>query len=562
MIEELHIRNLGVIAQASIEFKPGLTVLTGETGAGKTMLLTSLQLLLGQRADTGKIRAGEAEATVDGVFTVDEDLQAALGKNEIQESEDGILLIGRKISPTRSRSYLDRRPAPLNLLTDLGPNLAVIHGQAEQLNLKNLAYQREILDEFGSSEHQELVAQYQQAWKIAVAAKREKDAFEASLDDAEAEIQELTPVLQKIRKLNLEPGEEDSLQAEIKRIENAETLRGGLAQAHGYLSGNAEELGVVEAMTQAQQALRRIENYDPELNEISQRLAETIAQAQVIRDDLAYALHEINADPARLDALQGRRRSINQLLRGRAVDITGLLEWAETAEQKLAGLENIDDRLAELTQNLLDAQAEVLETGAALSASRAAVGANLEKLVDTELHGLAMPNAHFIVALKERIRPGPDGLEDIEMLLQPHPDLHPAPLAAGASGGELSRIMLALEVVLADRQAGENAGLTYIFDEIDAGIGGSAAREVGYRLARLAKHRQVLVVTHLAQVAAWADQQLVIHKEGSTTTVKPVENGERVLELARMLSGAQHSETAQAHAEELLAEAQLRKSER
>lgn len=557
MIEELHIRNLGVIAQTSIEFKPGLTVLTGETGAGKTMLLTSLQLLLGQRADTGKIRAGERESTVDGVFSVSEGVQEVLDQHEVDLAEPGTLFIGRKISASRSRSYVDQRPVPLTLLVGLAPHLAVIHGQAEQWNLKSAAYQRDLLDAFGGNDHRELLSAYRQAWRKAVQAKREKDAFLASLEDAQAQIQELTPAVEKIRKLNLEVGEEESLKAEITRIENAEVLQTSLVSALTTLSGDMESLGVTETLVQAQQCLLRIEDYDPQLGKMSQHLGELAAEVQVLRDDLTYAMREVNADPKRLDELQGRRRAINQLLRGRAVDIAGLLQWADQAEKTLAGLSNVDNRLEELEQQLKDAQAKVWSVGEALSVSRRELATQLESLVDTELHGLAMPSAHFMVEFSPRMRPGPEGLEEVEMLLQTHQDLRPAPLAAGASGGELSRIMLALEVVLADRGSSATSQLTYIFDEVDAGIGGSAAREVGARLARLAQSRQVIVVTHLAQVAAWANQQLLIEKQGATTTVREVVGEQRVVELARMLSGSEDSASAKAHAVELLEKSQL-----
>ncbi|MCS4484563.1 DNA repair protein RecN [Gleimia sp. 6138-11-ORH1] len=551
MIEELHIKNLGVIANASIDFTSGLTVLTGETGAGKTMLLTSLQLLLGQRADTGKIRAGATEATVDGVFSLTEEVRGALENAEIETDEPTSLIIGRKIGLTRSRAYLEQRPAPLNLLTEIGPHLAVIHGQAEQLNLRNANYQRELLDSFGDETHQQLVEQYRQAWKRAVTAKRTKDQFEDSLADAETEIAQLRPVVDKIQRLSLEVGEEETLSAEIKRIENAEQLHQGLATAHGQFGGG-ENLGIVEALGVAGEALGKIAELDEQVEGLAGRVRLLLTEAQTLRDDLAYVLHEISADPAKLDALQSRKRAINQLLRGRAVDIAGLLEWVEKTEQRLEGLEKGEVHLEQLAADLAQAQQEVLRIGAKLSAGRQSLAKELEQSVDLELHGLAMPNAHFMVQLSARTRPGPEGLEDVEMLLQAHPDLSPAPLGAGASGGELSRIMLALEVVLADRQAQNASGLTYIFDEIDAGIGGSAAREVGARLARLAKHRQVIVVTHLAQVAAWADQQLVIEKNGATTTVQEVVGQERVAELARMLSGAADSQTAQAHALELL----------
>ncbi|HHT41359.1 MAG TPA: DNA repair protein RecN [Actinomyces sp.] len=553
MIEELHIENLGVIESAHVEFEPGLTVLTGETGAGKTMVLTSLQLLLGQRADSSKVRAGEKEAVVDGVFSVDPNVELSY------DLENENVIVTRKVGTSRSRAYLDRRPAPVSALTELAPHLAVVHGQADQIELRSTTRQRELLDRFGGQEHRKLYDDYREAWHSAVEAKRELDEFAESLAEAETEIAQLRPAVDKIRALDPQDGEEEELRLEAERITNAEQLRNGLSTAYQVLMGN-EGGGVIDALGVAVAHIQRVEEYDPQLADMSHRILEQLVEVEAIRDDISAYLSDLNADPARLEYVHQRRRAITSLLRGRALDIPSLLTWADEAEERLEALENRDDKLAELEEKLKQAQHRVIETGRSLTQSRMEAGNKLSKLVDKELAGLSMKDARLIVDVKSREKPGPYGLEDVEMLLQAHRDANPAPLGHGASGGELSRVMLALEVVLAEHGERDSRHLTYVFDEVDAGVGGRAAREVGRRLARLAKDRQVLVVTHLAQVAAWADSHFVISKKGATTSVTSLTEKDRIVELARMLSGSESSQTARAHAAELRTEVKVAQS--
>ncbi|MDO5729883.1 MAG: DNA repair protein RecN [Actinomycetaceae bacterium] len=558
MIDELHIRDLGVIEEAHLELGPGLTVITGETGAGKTVLLTSIELLLGGRADTSKIRTGASEAVVDGVFTVDPLTLTAL---DIDSAGDGDVIISRRVGPSRSRAYLGRRPTPVTVLHELSPHLAVIHGQADQLNLRSATYQRELLDEFAGEQHMSLLADYRAAWKRAVHAKRARDEFEASLDEAESEIQQLVPVLETLDRLDLHEGEDDELRIEAERITNAEELRASLSAAYALLSGGTQGIGATDALGQASAHLQRSERLDPQLQQLTSRALAAGAELEALREDLSDYLDGLDADPARLDEIHARRRQITSLLRGRATTITELLNWAGTARERVTQWERKDDALAELTNELAEAQNEILTIGRSLSRSRHEAARSLSRHVDRELAGLSMKDTHLHVMLAPRERPGPHGLEDVSMELQPHTSATPVPLGHGASGGELSRIMLALEVVLAEHAPHAAHGQAYIFDEIDSGVGGRAAREVGRRLARLALSRQVLVVTHLPQVAAWATNHLLIVKNGGTTTVRELTNEERIVELARMLSGSESSTTARAHAAELLSQAKVAQSE-
>lgn len=558
MIDELHIRDLGVIEEAHLNLGPGLTVITGETGAGKTVLLTSIELLLGGRADTSKIRNGASEAIVDGVFSLDPHTVTDLDIDGVTDTD---VIISRRVTSSRSRAYLGRRPTPVTVLQELSPYLAVVHGQADQLSLRSSTHQREILDEFAGPEHSSLLQTYRAAWKRAVHAKRARDEFEASLAEAESEIAQLVPVLESIARLEPREGEDEQLRLEAERITNAEELRASLASAHALLAGGAEGLGAVDALGQASAHLQKGEHLDPSLHQLTSRALAAGAELEALREDITDYLNNLNADPVRLDEIHARRRQITALLRGRATTISELLEWATEAHHRVDQWERKDDALAELTAELEAAQQEILATGRSISRSRQEAARNLARLVDDELAGLSMKDAHLHVTLTARERPGPQGLEDVSMELQPHVDAAPVPLGHGASGGELSRIMLALEVVLAEQAPHASHGHAYIFDEIDSGVGGRAAREVGRRLARLALSRQVLVVTHLPQVAAWATSHLLIVKDGATTTVTELTDEERIVELARMLSGAESSTTARAHAAELLSQAKVAQSE-
>jgi DNA repair protein RecN (Recombination protein N) len=547
MITDLHIRNLGVIESADLEFDPGLTVLTGETGAGKTMVLTSLQLLIGQRADTGAVRVGSARAEVDGVFDLDAPTARrveALGL----VAEEGELIISRTVaSQGRSRAHLGGRPVPVSLLAEVGDGLVTIHGQADQMRLRRPAVQRETLDAYGGEVHATALGTYRRAWDEAVEARKERDAGHASAAERESEAASLAEALDAITALAPREGEDEELLAETRRLTNIEDLRQALERAGLALGGAEDAPGAVELVRQAVASLRDGLVFDPDLGGLADRLASTALDLDAALDEIQGRLDELRPDPQRLAEVHERRAALRELMVGRASDAAGLIEWARRASERLEELTSPSLDPRELDERLRLAQQRVLTAGADLTRSRAGLAGSLSADVDTELHALAMRGAHLEVRLTPR-KPGPHGLEDIEFLMQAHPDMPMRPLSQGASGGELSRIMLALEVVL-----GRGAeGGTFIFDEVDAGIGGRTATEVGARLARLARGRQVLVVTHLAQVAAFADHHFVVDKQGATTSVRRVNGGERIAELARMMGGGSDSDAARRHAMELI----------
>lgn len=556
MINELTINALGVIAQANIELGPGLNVLTGETGAGKTMVLTAVQLLLGARADAAKIRNGQERATIDAVFTLPTGARAQMETTvEIDEFTNGEdeLVISRTLTPTRSRAYVNHRPVTAATLSALAPALATIHGQADQLALRAPSRQLEFLDEYGGVSVRDLKADYQAAWGQAVAAKKQLDRFLHNRERAQVEYETLAPIVSRIDQLELEVGEEEQLSEEAQRIGNIEDLRAGLASAYRELDG--PDAGAIEALNAGARELQRLTDTDRSLQELAQRAGNIAIDAQTLAQDIRREIDSLQADPTRLEWINQRLQAIRALLRGRALDIAGLLQWAEDKRHQLQDLEAGEERYEELKGDLTQAQARVLEIGEQLRAARRAAATALTRDVNGEIAGLAMKNATLAVHLHPRPKPSPDGLDQVEMTLQAHPEAAPVALGAGASGGELSRVMLALEVSLAKRLANHYSSqqpATYIFDEVDAGIGGSTALAVGQRLSQLAAERQVIVVTHLPQVAAWADHHFVIEKAGATTSVRSVEGQEREAELARMLSGTPDSRTARAHAAELL----------
>lgn len=547
MITDLHIHSLGVIESADLRLGPGLTVLTGETGAGKTMVLTSLQLLTGARADPLAVRSGSERAEVDGVFEVDA-ATAELAEGLGAAVEEGELIVSRTVpSEGRSRAHLSGRPVPASALSAIGEHLVTIHGQADQFGLRSAAVQRDTLDAFGGTAHQSLVDAYRDAWGRAVEARKRRDAGRDSAEERAAEVRVLTEATGAIAELDPHEGEDDDLRAETERLTNAEDLRASVGRARGLLTGDGEAPGAVDLTRQAVEAVREAGRLDPTVEPLADRLQTLAVDLDAVADETADYVASLDADPNRLAEVHARRALLRELLVGRAADAAGLLRWQRDALARLEELTAPGEDPAVLEERLREAQAEVLGAGRALSESRATLSRRLAHDVDVELAGLAMRGAHLEVVLVAH-KPGPHGLEDVEFLLRPHPDAPARPLGQGASGGELSRIMLALEVVLGRREDAR----TYVFDEVDAGVGGRTATEVGARLHRLARTRQVLVVTHLAQVAAFADAQVVVEKRGATTTVRGVGGAERIAEIARMMGGDPDSPTARRHAVELL----------
>lgn len=576
MIETISIENLGVIAQAELPLGPGLTALTGETGAGKTMVLTSLKLLLGSKADPAIVRAGTQRCVVEGAFALEEDAKCIQIAQEAGcEIEDDLLLASRVVPATgRSRAHLGGRAVPASVLGQVGSRLVSIHGQADQLRLRTAAAQRRALDAVGGSEHEQLCRQYSSCYRAWNQARQDLETWREQALAREGEIAGLRHALEQLEALDPKPGEDQALAEEAGRLENLDLLRSGTAEAASAISGdelNDDVANVIALVSVARRALENAADHDPRLAALMPRLNEVAALTSDLAMELTDYLADLDADPDRLAWVHERRE---QLRRG-CLEIGGLgqvfanvdelLAFGQQAAARLAQLDGPLDRETELAAEVERTGKELKTVAKHLSQARTKLAKLLSQQVSAELEGLMMRGAKLQVRLNPLEQPGPTGMEEVELLLRAHPGAAALPLEKGASGGELSRIMLALEVVLAQHTATKRH--TFVFDEIDAGVGGRAAVEIGRRLAALACHHQVIVVTHLAQVAAWAQTQLVVVKqvgqasnEATTTAVETVEGPERVRELARMLSGQSDSQTALRHAEELLEQANMAQS--
>lgn len=576
MIETISIENLGVIAQAELPLGPGLTALTGETGAGKTMVLTSLKLLLGSKADPAIVRAGTQRCVVEGAFALEEDAKCIQIAQEAGcEIEDDLLLASRVVPATgRSRAHLGGRAVPASVLGQVGSRLVSIHGQADQLRLRTAAAQRRALDAVGGSEHEQLCRQYSSCYRAWNQARQDLETWREQALAREGEIAGLRHALEQLEALDPKPGEDQALAEEASRLENLDLLRSGAAEAANAISGdelNDDVANVIALVSVARRSLENAADHDSRLASLMPRLNEVAALTSDLAMELTDYLADLDADPDRLAWVHERRE---QLRRG-CLEIGGLgqvfanvdelLAFGQHSAARLAQLDGPLDREAELAAEVERTGKELKTVAKHLSQARTKLAKLLSQQVSAELEGLMMRGAKLQVRLNPLEQPGPTGMEEVELLLRAHPGAAALPLEKGASGGELSRIMLALEVVLAQHTATKRH--TFVFDEIDAGVGGRAAVEIGRRLAALARHHQVIVVTHLAQVAAWAQTQLVVVKqvgqasnEATTTAVETVSGPERVRELARMLSGQSDSQTALRHAEELLEQANMAQS--
>ncbi|GAA2455374.1 DNA repair protein RecN [Streptomyces lavendulocolor] len=572
MLEEMRIRSLGVIDDAVVELSPGFTAVTGETGAGKTMVVTSLGLLLGGRADPALVRIGSPSAVVEGRVSVPPGAAAAVRAEEAgAELDDGALLISRTISAEgRSRAHLGGRSVPVGVLAELADELVAVHGQTDQQGLLKPARQRGALDRYAGDAVAVPLARYGDAYRRlrAVTAQLEELTTRARERAQEADL--LRFGLTEIEAVEPRPGEDAELAAEAERLGHAEALASAAALAHGALAGNPEDPEVLDATTLvagAQRALDAVRAHDPALAALADRMGEISILLADVATELAGYADNLDADPRRLAAVEERRAALTALTRKYGTDVAAVLVWAEEGAARLTELDGDDDRIGELTAERDALRAELSGLAQALTDARTEAAARFADAVTAELASLAMPHARVSFAIRQTEDPegvevggrtvayGPAGADEVELLLAPHPGAPPRPIAKGASGGELSRVMLAVEVVF----AGTDPVPTYLFDEVDAGVGGKAAVEIGRRLAKLARTAQVVVVTHLPQVAAFADRQLLVEKtsDGSVTRsgVTVLEGEDRVRELSRMLAGQEDSETARAHAEELLATA-------
>lgn len=552
MLTELRLNSLGVVAEAVLPLGPGLTALTGETGAGKTMIVAGLGLLLGARADASLVRNGQDRALVQGRWEVGEIMVKAveaLGG----DLDDGVELatLRQVSSQGRSRATVGGAQVPVSTLAGLLAELATIHGQSEQVRLSSPERQRELLDAFAAPAALE---DYRRDFAEHRRITEELARLEAEAMNRAREIDVLRFGLEEIAAVNPQEGEDDALAAEAVRLADADDLKALAMTARGALSGSEEDLdtpSVLGLVGVARKALETLSERDPGATELARRITETNYLLTDLAQDVAGYAADLVADPLRQEAVANRRGQLATLTRKYGNDVAEVLEWAERATGRLAELDGADDRIEELRKRaaVLD---EALDSAAArISRARKEAAERLAKLASAELTALAMPHARLEFAVTKAPR-GPHGADRIELVFTANPGSVPGPLGKIASGGELSRVRLALEVVL----AGQSPGHTFVFDEVDAGVGGAVGLEIGRRLKRLAADGQVIVVTHLAQVAAFADQHFVIAKssDGQVTTsdVTPLGEEERAAELARMMSGSGESDAGLRHAKELL----------
>ncbi|MEV7090095.1 DNA repair protein RecN [Streptomyces sp. NPDC093085] len=575
VLEEMRIRSLGVIDDAVVELSPGFTAVTGETGAGKTMVVTSLGLLLGGRADPALVRIGAKAAVVEGRVALAPGAPAAVRAGEAgAELDEGVLLVSRTVSAEgRSRAHLGGRSVPVGVLAELADDLVAVHGQTDQQGLLRPARQRKALDRYAGEAVAAPLAAYGTAYRRLRAVAAELDELTTRARERAQEADLLRFGLTEIEAVEPRAGEDAELAAEAGRLGHAEALASAAALAHAALAGDPEDPGSADATTQvggAGRALDAVRSHDPVLAGLADRMGEIAILLTDVAGELAGYADHLDADPLRLAAVEERRAALTGLTRKYGADIDAVLEWSEQSAARLTELEGDDDRIEELAAEHDALRTELSGLAQALTDARTEAAARFAEAVTAELASLAMPHARVSFAIRQTetaepsagvdvggrpVAYGPHGADEVELLLAPHPGAQPRPIAKGASGGELSRVMLAVEVVF----AGSDPVPTYLFDEVDAGVGGKAAVEVGRRLAKLARSAQVVVVTHLPQVAAFADRQLLVEKtvDGAVTRsgVTVLEGEERVRELSRMLAGQENSETARAHAEELLATA-------
>ncbi len=562
MIEQMRLRDLGVIAEATLPIGPGFTAITGETGAGKTMVVTGLGLLLGQRADSGAVRAGAAQASVDGVWVVDDEGPVADRVREaggdIEPLGDGRaeLYLGRVLSSEgRSRASVGGRGAPASVLADLAERLIVVHGQSDQLRLRSAAAQRDALDRFGAGAIAGPRDRYRAAYEAWRAVDAELSALDADRDARRREADDLRARLADIEAIDPQPGEDLELAERSERLSNVEALRAAASLAHDALSNDDDLPDAVSLLGEARRAIERAAGSDPAHAVFDEPIADLAYRVADVVTGLSAYLADLDAldnggGPQELALVEERRAALASLLRVHG-SLDAALALLQTGSERLALLDDDGDRIDRLTAERDELAVQVDDAAAELTAARTAAAQRLSAAVTAELRDLALPDARLIVEVAPGA-PSVSGRDDVTILLAPHPGAEPRSVAKGASGGELSRVMLAIEVVI----AGSDPVPTFVFDEVDAGIGGAAAIEVGRRLGRLAETSQVIVVTHLAQVAAFASNHLSVVKshDGSVTasSVRRLDGADREAEMARLLSGLPDSEAALEHARELL----------
>jgi DNA repair protein RecN (Recombination protein N) len=597
MLEEVRITGLGVIDEAVLELSAGFNVVTGETGAGKTMVVSGLGLLFGGRADPSRVRPGADRAVVEGRLRVEPGGSVARQVNDsggdLDDDGSALILVRSVSSEGRSRATAGGRSVPVSLLTYLADDLVAVHGQADQQQLLRPGRQRQALDRFSGPQFAGLLTSYQRAYHRHQQVTAELDELTTTAAARSREADDLRRGVDEIAAAEPVEGEDIELMAEEERLANADALHAAATTAHEALvgdpaSGNYDAADVTSLLASARSALEAAAPHDPQLAGLASRVSEAAYLLSDVAAELASYVESVEADPVRLAFVQERRAELTRLIRAygssaaghaaggvragsgdelavasgtsappgpSASDLASVLSWAKSASARLAELDCDDDKISALAQQEAELAATVAELAGRLTEARTQTAARFAEQVTGELTALAMPHARIMVAVTPGQGYGPHGGDEVEIRLSAHPGAPPLPLHKGASGGELSRIMLAIEVVF----AGADPVPTFVFDEVDAGVGGKAAVEIGRRLARLARQAQVIVVTHLPQVAAFADTHLLVEKASDGSVVHSgiarLDDAARVRELSRMLAGLEDSEFGRAHASELLATA-------
>ena len=564
-LEEISIRNLGIIDTSSLELSKGLNVLTGETGAGKTMILTALSLLLGAKSDSSLVRHGSERLVTSATFSIPQSLVAQI--HDLGGLvEDGSLILTRSVSSDgKSKATASGATVNASTLGEITEPLIAIHGQSANTQIVKSVRQRELLDLFAGTNLQTVLAEYQEIYSTYNEMKAKLKALVTNASARDSQIADLELLTKQWNTLKPTRNEFASVDDEIRKLASVEDLR--IAGSGASAAIGEEDAGVLTVLGQARKFLEAAKGKDQALDEIAANVAESFFLIDDAHAALVSYLASLEADPSRLDFLQERKSALVAFVKKWGGSGTVDDEMAEiairvkSAKEMIADLHGGQDRIAELESEIKVVKGKLLTSAKKVSAARVAAAGKLSDAVSAEIAGLSMPHTRFY---SDVISPDYEGslkesdftitgCDEILMSIQAHKDGPKVALGKGASGGEMSRIMLALEVVIA---ASAPVG-TYIFDEVDAGVGGKAAIEVGRRLHALSEHAQVIVVTHLPQVAAWADRHFVVAKDSDgqivQSGVSQLDEKARVSEIARMLAGLDESVSAQEHAAELLA---------
>ena len=555
MIEQIRIRDLGVISEATLDLGPGLTVLTGETGAGKTMVLNALGLLLGSRSDASSIRKGQEQAFVEGRWLLPKAAADRIIASGIEIEQDELILSRSVSTEGRSRATVSGRSVPVGILSEIGEQLVVVHGQSDQIRLKSTAAQREALDQFAGADLAALLSEYSQvfaSWKQ-ISARLENLTQESSSRAREAD--EIRSAVEELTKLNPKPGEDSELAELAEKLTHLEELRIAASNAHEELSSESFDDGrdAITAIGKARRALEQVSAHDPDLEKLAEQLREIGFSLNETAANISGYIAGLDSDgAAELERVQSRRAELTSAMRKYGPTLEEVISYLANSGTRLLDLDSSDEAIEKLVSEKKALGEKAQELAEKISSTRTKAAAELSSAVTAELAALAMTGASLEVQVSKLSELSAHGFDQVALLLSAYPGAEARPIGKGASGGELSRIMLAIEVVLAKSELAP----TFIFDEVDAGVGGAAATEVGKRLAMLAKNAQVIVVTHLPQVAAFASRHLRVLKSQTAsftaTDVVKLEGEAVVEELARMLSGLSESETGKSHAKELL----------